>query len=165
MKSLIILFGMLAGIACTNGNGNRAASTNKATDSHAIEDSQADSSLADTATLAGKWYLIPVLPSDTVTGKLANISFMTGTHQFAGSTGCNRMSGTFTQAGHNLQFGKDIITTKMACVGYNEKGFLESLQHVNNYRFENGILILRDDEAELSRWSRQPVKLPKTKEV
>ncbi|RYG31071.1 MAG: META domain-containing protein, partial [Chitinophagaceae bacterium] len=74
------------------------------------------------------------------------------------NTGCNNMRGTFTSTDSSISISEQIISTKMACPGYNEDGFLKSLPKANHYRFENGMMILMLDATEVSRWSRQPVK-------
>ena len=68
------------------------------------------------------------------------------------------MRGSFNYTDSTLEINEQIITTKMACPGYNEDAFLKSLPKANGYRFENGMLILLSDKTELSRWSRKPVK-------
>jgi len=72
------------------------------------------------------------------------------------------MSGTFNYTDTTLSFNKDIVSTKMACVGYNEKAFLENLLRTNTYKLENGILILMFEETELSRWTRKVMPKPVT---
>jgi len=115
---------------------------------------------ADTTKLGGLWFLQPVLASDTATGKIPRLEFNLATKRFTGNTGCNNMSGQFDFTDTTLQFNQRIITTKMACVGYNEKAFLESLLRTNSYRLQNGILILMFDQTELSRWTRKVAPRP-----
>jgi heat shock protein HslJ len=113
---------------------------------------------ADTGTLAGSWFLVAILPSDTAAGKVPNITFDLNAKTFTGHTGCNTMRGKFSGTDSTLQIDGQIITTKMACAGYNEDAFLKNLPKVNGFRFENGMLVLVDGTTELSRWTRQPVK-------
>ena len=115
---------------------------------------------ADTTRLDGVWFLQPVLASDTATGKIPTLIFNVSKSRFTGHTGCNNMSGRFEMSGKTLRFDSNIITTKMACAGYNERGFIKSLLHVNGYKFDNGVLILLFDATELSRWTRQPPRAP-----
>lgn len=115
---------------------------------------------ADTTKLSGLWFLQPVLASDTAMGKIPRLEFNLATKRFTGNTGCNGMSGTFDFTDSTLQFNQRIITTKMACVGYNEKAFLENLLRTNNYRLQNGMLILMFDQTELSRWTRKVAPKP-----
>jgi heat shock protein HslJ len=113
---------------------------------------------ADTGTLAGTWYLVAILPSDTAAGKVPNITFDLNAKTFTGNTGCNNMRGKFSGNDSTFQIDAQIITTKMACAGYNEDAFLKNLPKANGFRFENSMLVLVDGTTELSRWTRQPVK-------
>ena len=70
------------------------------------------------------------------------------------------MSGQFDFTDSSLQFNQRIITTKMACVGYNEKAFLETLLRTNSYKLQSGTLILLFDQTELSRWTRKVTPKP-----
>jgi heat shock protein HslJ len=119
----------------------------------------------DTTTLGGSWILIPVLASDTAAGKAPVLRFDLAKSHFSGNTGCNNMSGTFWYSANDssLVFSDKFVTTKMACPGYNEKAFLQSLLHTNHYRLHQGTLILfSENNAELSRWSRTKTSIPKT---
>ena len=116
---------------------------------------------ADT-TLSGQWFLQPVLASDVSTGKVPSINFDLQKKSFSGNTGCNSMKGVFTLHGSDLIFNDRIITTKMACEGYNESAFLKNLLRTNQYKFSKGVLILMVDGTELSRWTRQIKKAKKT---
>src|SRR3954471_17603848 len=68
--------------------------------------------------LNGKWRLIPVLPSDTATGRIPMLIFILDSKRVAGNTGCNNFSGTFNIDNNNLTFNHDFVSTKMACPGY-----------------------------------------------
>jgi heat shock protein HslJ len=171
-----LLSGLIACIllyGCGEGNSNNLP---EASDSASINQAPADSNLngrpggakvltpapADTGKLGGNWFLVAVLPSDTAAGKIPTINFDEASHKFTGNTGCNNMRGNFTVTDSTLKIDEQIITTKMACVGYNEDAFLKNLPKVTGFRFENGMLVLLNDQAELSRWTREPVK-PTTK--
>lgn len=119
----------------------------------------------DTTSLGGTWYLQPVLPSDTATGKTPTLTFDLTKSHFSGNTGCNTMRGGFyfSKNDSSLSFSDKIITTKMACPGYNEPAFMKSLKSATHYRLHNGVLsLLSDDNAELSRWMRKPSASPKS---
>ncbi|WP_153798206.1 META domain-containing protein [Foetidibacter luteolus] len=118
----------------------------------------------DTATLDGRWVLQPVLASDTAAGHNPEIIFDLSKSSFAGNTGCNRMSGTFVQKADSLKFNEQVITTRMACQGYNEKAFLDNLFIVNRYRIENGVLMFMNNETVVSKWVRN-LKTPRLKEA
>ena len=120
------------------------------------------SSITDTAvvqskniTLEGAWQLEPVLPSDTAAGKIPTIVFDLTTKKFQGNTGCNNMSGNFYTSDDSISFNEQILMTKMACPGYNEQGFIESLTRTNRYKIEKGSLQLMQDQTVLSKWIRK----------
>ncbi len=113
--------------------------------------------ITDSQTIAGKWYLIPVLASDTAGGRRAMLEFDLNENKFTGNTGCNSMSGMFISQGNDLRFNEEIVTTKMACEGYNEDVFIENLRRVNKYRIDNGTLELLYNQTVLSKWSRTPM--------
>ena len=120
------------------------------------------SSITDTAvvqskniTLEGAWQLEPVLPSDTAAGKIPTIVFDLTTKKFQGNTGCNNMGGNFYTSGDSISFNEQILMTKMACPGYNEQGFIESLTRTNRYKIEKGSLQLMQDQTVLSKWIRK----------
>jgi len=137
------------------------------------EKRQADSSVTatakplppDTSTLGGAWWLEPVLPSDTAAGKTPAMLFDMAKSRFSGNTGCNSMRGSFyfSKTDSSLSFSDKIITTKMACPGYNEPAFMKSLRSTAHYRIRNGILtLLAEDNTELSHWVRKPAVASKT---
>ena len=103
-------------------------------------------------TLSGKWNLIPALPADTATGRIPFLSFDTGSLKMNGNTGCNNIRGAYTTADGSLSFSKNIISTRMACAGYNEAAFLKNLLRVNRYQINGDTLQLMADAAPLSYW-------------
>src|SRR5690348_14549271 len=109
---------------------------------------------ADDTTLAGTWVLQPVLPSDTAAGKVPTLTFNLATKKFSGNTGCNQMSGHFFLKGDSLTFDENMITTRKACEGYNEKAFIGNLIKTNRYKIEDGVLQLMSDQTILSKWKR-----------
>jgi heat shock protein HslJ len=118
----------------------------------------------DTTTLGGTWYLQPVLPSDTAAGKTPSLDFNLTKSRFLGNTGCNSMKGEFwfSKTDSSLSFNEKIVTSKMACPGYNERAFIKSLLSAGRYRLRDGVLtLLSDDNTELSHWVRKPGKAPK----
>lgn len=151
-------------LACNNSAGDKQpandSTANILKDSPAAPPPAAAPAMKDTTTLAGTWFLQPVLSSDTATGKIPRLQFNLQNRRISGNTGCNSMSGTFVYTDTTLSFNKDMVMTKMACVGYNEKAFLESLLRTNRYKLENGMLILLFDETELSRWTRKVMPKP-----
>lgn len=62
---------------------------------------------------------------------------------FTGTTGCNSMSGTFNFSSNNIQFGRNIVTSKMACNEYDEATFLAALKKADSYTINGNTLELR----------------------
>lgn len=145
--ALILIACVLAG-ACHTTVTNNQSTTTSTSDSSKFQTAVADTSLS------GIWYLKPALQSDTITGRFPKINFTLTNQTFTGFTGCNSMSGSFKKDGANLVFSQNILSTKMACIGYNERTFLENLLKTNNYAIDNGILQLKADNVVLSTWSR-----------
>jgi heat shock protein HslJ len=110
---------------------------------------------SDSSQLSGNWWLLPVLPSDTATGHLPNISFDLAKRKFSGFSGCNQISGSFLIAGDGISFDKNMTMTKMACEGYNEKDFIANLLRVTRYELKNGVLLLLIDKTPVSKWVRK----------
>jgi heat shock protein HslJ len=160
MKPFILLISIWL-LSCNGSPGNNLPTQDS---THpAIKDTlavQAPAPEKDTTKLGGQWFLQPVLVSDTATGKVPRLVFDLATKKFTGNTGCNNMSGQFDFTDSTLQFNQRIITTKMACIGYNEKEFLETLLRTNSYKLEGGILILLFGQTELSRWTRKVAPKP-----
>jgi heat shock protein HslJ len=110
--------------------------------------------MQDTSSIAGKWELIAVMPSDTAAGTIPQLNFDLTTKKFSGNTGCNAMSGSFEINKDALSFGANMISTKMACQGYNEKAFIENLLKTNRYEIKAGVLQLMYNTTILSKWQR-----------
>lgn len=110
---------------------------------------------SDSSQLSGDWWLLPVLPSDTVTGHLPKIHFDLAKQKFNGFTGCNQMSGSFRILADGISFDKNITTTRMACEGYNEKDFIANLLRTTRYELKNGILVFLIDKTPVSKWVRK----------
>ena len=111
--------------------------------------------IQDSTNIAGNWYLLPAMASDTAAGKIPQINFDLKTNNFSGNTGCNAMSGTFVIKQDAFQFNENIISTKMACPGYNEKLFIDNLLKTNRYQVKNGVLQLMYNATVLSQWARR----------
>jgi heat shock protein HslJ len=143
-------------LSCNGSPGNNLP-THDSTD-RAIKDTpvaQTPPPQKDTTKLSGIWFLQAVMASDTATGKIPRLNLDISTKRFTGNTGCNNMSGAFDFTDTTLQFNQRIVTTKMACIGYNEKALIENLLRANSYKLQNGVLILMFNQTELSRWTRK----------
>jgi heat shock protein HslJ len=111
--------------------------------------------LSDSSQLSGDWWLLPVLPSDTVTGHLPKINFDLSKQRFSGFTGCNQISGSFRIAGDVISFDKNLTMTRMACEGYNEKDFIANLLRITHYELKNGVLVFLINKTPVSKWVRK----------
>jgi heat shock protein HslJ len=114
------------------------------------------SEMQDTVSLAGEWFLVPVLASDTAAGKLPSIRFNLALRKFSGFTGCNQMSGSFTLQADQLHLDQNISFTKTVCPGYNEKEFITNLLRVDHYKIKEGVLWLTTDQTPIAKWMRKP---------
>ena len=165
MKYLIISYLLVAFVTnCNNGNQQQ---TNAVVDSTSNNNNIVNDSLRNAVkneTIAGKWFLQPVLPSDTASGRIPFLDFDLKENRFNGNTGCNGMGGSFTLNGDALSFGENIISTKMACPGYNEKSFFDNLLKTNRFEIKNGTLQLMYNTTVLSNWVRK-VDITATKQI
>lgn len=110
---------------------------------------------ASDTTLAGTWVLQPVLASDTASGRLPSLTFDLASKKFTGNTGCNSMGGLFFVNGDSLAFSEQMVMTRKACEGYNEKAFIDNLSKTNRYKIVDGLLQLMSDQTILSKWTRK----------
>jgi heat shock protein HslJ len=76
------------------------------------------------------------------------------TGMVTGTTGCNRMTGRYSLSEKRFSFG-EMATTKMACPGGYETGFLDALTRVNHYEISNGQLRFLQDSALVMAFSRK----------
>jgi heat shock protein HslJ len=103
--------------------------------------------------LGGQWELVLISPGNKpldqkFSSRKAELNFETESGRVSGSTGCNRFSGSYSTDGRNFSFGKDMALTKMACPGYDEQEFIETLHQVNRYLIhENRLQLLRNSEV------------------
>lgn len=68
---------------------------------------------------------------------------------FTGTTGCNSMSGSFNFNNKDIRFGRNIVTSKMSCNGYNETNFLSALKKADNYTLNGTTLELKQGTTRL----------------
>ena len=164
MKKIFLAAGVIICTSCNSATNKNDSSINS------IPGDRKDSTalslaapIADTFSINGAWFLQPVLASDTATGNIPTLIFNLEKNNFSGNTGCNNMNGSFVISDTSLVFNEKIITTRMACAGYNEDAFIKSLLRTNKYKFDNGVLVLLFESTELSRWTRRPEKELKVK--
>ena len=164
MLKVMIAACMLLALACQQPEAKKIAKDSTAATAQASA-IQVRQTPPDSTILQGTWYLQPVLPSDTATGKRATLQLDVKKSRFTGNTGCNNISGKFwfSASDSSISFSEKMVTTRMACPGYNEKAFLKSMLQVTHFKVENGVMtLIGSDNAELSRWERKPSAQPNT---
>lgn len=62
---------------------------------------------------------------------------------FTGNTGCNSVSGSFNFSSKDIQFGRNLVTSKMACNEYDESAFLSALKKADNYNLNGNMLEIK----------------------
>lgn len=94
--------------------------------------STADSAALDTTTQPFKYW-----------GRTPSVTLNASNLVFTGSTGCNSMSGSFNFNNKDIQFGRNIVTSKMSCNEYDESNFISALKKADNYNLNGSTLELR----------------------
>ncbi len=119
-----------------------------------------------------KWYLAELQGQPfTFIGdnNYAHLLFIAGQpNKVTGSTGCNRLNGTYDLTGVNFIKFSSLATTKMACPGNTEAKFIEALGQVNNWSISNEQLLLSNGKilvAKLNAVSMETEKLSGTWEL
>ena len=113
---------------------------------------------AQVGNLAGNWRLT-VFPNATkpfaefFTMKTPELEF--DGQRVTGSTGCNRISGSFTVDGEEFKFGS-LATTKMGCPGYDENVYMDALNMTNRFRLNADQLSLFKDSTLLMTFVKAP---------
>jgi heat shock protein HslJ len=113
-----------------------------------------------TGRLAGHWELTVFPTADKTFEEVfgqrrPELQFEVAQKRVTGSTGCNRLSGSYSATGDQLQFGSNIITTKMACPGYEESVFLDAFNKVNRYEVADGRLRLLHDSTVIMAFEKR----------
>lgn len=121
----------------------------------------ASSKKSGSETLTGNWELSFFPTTDKTFDEIfgqrrPQLQFNNDNKTVTGTTGCNRLSGSYSRSGHEFSFGTNFITTKMACPGYEESIFLESLNRVNRYELVNGQLRFQHDSSLVMSFIRKP---------
>jgi heat shock protein HslJ len=73
---------------------------------------------------------------------------------FTGNTGCNSMSGSFNFSDKDIQFGRNIVTSKMACNEYDESVFISALKKADSYALNGNVLEIRQGGTLLLTFKR-----------
>ncbi len=94
----------------------------------------------------------------------AHLLFSPGqVNKVSGSTGCNRLNGSFDLTGVNFIKFSPLATTKMACPGNNnEAQFIEALAQVNNWSIINNQLLLSNGKIAVAKFrsTMKPITTP-----
>ncbi len=116
-----------------------------------------------------KWYLTELQGQPfTFIGNdnYAHLLFTAGQpNKVVGSTGCNRLNGSYDLTGVNFIKFSPLATTRMACEGNIEAQFIEALGQVNNWSIANEQLLLNNGKivvAKLNAVSMETEKLSGT---
>lgn len=167
MKHLFLPLLIAVIFACntqTKGGAINNDTTITSTDTTSNNTATTPDNVTDTA-LTGSWQLQAPNADNTGT-EIPTLTFNAGNNTVTGTTGCNNLSGTYTlESNHALAFGEQLIVTKKACPGYNEKAFLDNLTSTNNYRISSGVLELRNNNDVLLKFVRSSVPKDSTNHI
>lgn len=103
-----------------------------------------------------QWNLAELMGNKvTVTTAQPYLLFTPGqVNSVAGSTGCNRLTGTFELPTPGEIKFSPLATTRMACAGTNvEPQFLEALQRVKTWSITDKELTLSDGQVALAKFT------------
>lgn len=101
----------------------------------------------------------PVTPTEAKTD--AHLLF-SAPNRVSGSTGCNRLTGTFALSGGNKIRFSPLGTTRMMCPNADaETRFMKALGTVDTYRVTDATLLLNNGQTTVARFSATPPKLEK----
>jgi heat shock protein HslJ len=100
----------------------------------------------------------------TGSGETPHVLFSPGqVNKVTGSTGCNRLNGSYDLTGVNFIKFSPLATTKRACPGMNKEAqFIEALGQANNWSIINDLLLLNNGKILLAKFRRiiKPVTMP-----
>lgn len=102
------------------------------------------------------WYLAELKGKPYVTNaeSHAHLVFTQGQpNKLSGSTGCNRLTGTYELPGVNGIKFSPLATTRMACPDNTEFAFTEALRTVDNWSVTNGRLLLSSGKIPVAKFN------------
>ena len=80
-------------------------------------------------------------------------------NRMSGSTGCNRLTGTFELSGGNRIRFSPLGTTRMACPDAGaEARFVKAMGTVDTYSVTDSVLLFRTGQAVVARFNAAPAK-------
>ncbi|HAY32891.1 MAG TPA: META domain-containing protein [Ignavibacteria bacterium] len=94
-----------------------------------------------------------ILDKDKFKTGLPMIEIQMIENRFTGTTGCNRMSGSFLNVGNLVRFDK-IATTKMMCPGGYDSKVTGALKDCDNFEIENMRLLLKKGDKTLAEFKK-----------
>jgi heat shock protein HslJ len=157
-----LLFICFVALCCSNPETPAKGTASPDTSGMAAIDTSAIIAKQDTSTgseqfFAHRWLLVEVadqsVKQDTAKNE-AHLLFYPGQiSRVTGSTGCNRLTGTFELSeGGKIKFAP-LATTRMMCLSgaETEQQFLKALENANRYYFTNNHLILLNGSAVVAR--------------
>ena len=105
--------------------------------------------------LSGAYSLVTMNNKD-LTGSSIELTFNAESSSLSGSSGCNKLFGSYVQDGNALSFS-GLGSTKMFCEGRMdlEQEFTQGLQVVNSTRLNNGTLELMNGDKVLMTFKEQ----------
>lgn len=114
-----------------------------------------------------EWKLFEVQGTALSSGSKAMMLLTAGQpNKISGSTGCNRMSGSFELSETNSIKFLPLAITKMACLNENandtEKKFIAALEQANNWSIQSDILTLKNNDNIVARLIAMPVSTEQT---
>ncbi|WP_420149742.1 META domain-containing protein [Spirosoma sp.] len=110
--------------------------------------------------MQNRWILVeldgqPVIHEGT--NQQASLEFTAEENKVTGSTGCNRLFGSFVLSGDEEIRLNEIGSTKMACPDMTiENNFLKALSVTNAYSISGKELLLKNGDAVVARLRAEP---------
>ncbi len=107
------------------------------------------------AVLNGNWQLELLFASNNKWTDIPYVELNVADKTFTGNTGCNSIKGSFTVKEDFFVFDKQMVTTKKACINYNENAFISALLKINQYNIENNKLELMQNAIVIMKFKRK----------
>jgi len=162
MKNIFLSIAVLTSIICMNSckNTKPAASASSVTNNNAGGSELLFQSI---------WKLTEVKGKMVGSESKANLAFTPGqVSTVAGSTGCNRITGTFELSGDHVIKFSPLATTRMACmdemVSTVESNFLAALSKADHWSIVNNELLLKNGDSTIAKlMAQKPVSKEQAK--
>ena len=107
------------------------------------------------SSLKGSWKLQFLWGVDSSKLRPGRLEFDTDAGTFSGNTGCNAIGGKVTFKKDIVVFDKTMITTHMACTGYNDKNFTDLLLKVNRLTVAHKVMELSQNDLVLMSFRKE----------